>query len=640
MEEITDLRKLQIEEISILDEFTRICEENDFKYYSLGGTLLGSIRHKGFIPWDDDVDVAMPRSDYEKFLSLSKEKFNKGFELVTYKNDKNYRYPWARLITKNMKIINHMANIPREEYAWIDIIPLDGFPNLGIKRKMHKLHLSFWWNLNQIIQFDELVDQKRKRSKIGKLSLKISSMFKWLGKVIDYKICLNKLNKVLMKYPYEMESQDIINFLAAYGFKETFSRESFSDSVNYEFEGRNIKGPKGYDDVLKTIYGDYMKLPPLEERNKHHAEIVTKKENKKMINFTVGPVQSNEMIRKIGSNQVPYFRTSEFSNVMFENESLIKKFADAEEEAKVVFITGSGTASMEAAIANTLTSKDKALVVNGGSFGKRFVELCELYEIKYDVIELEVGQNLTEEILRKYENKGYTVFLINMHETSTGVLYDMKLVGDFCKRNNMFLITDCISSFLADEYSMKNIGADVMITGSQKALACPPGISIIVLSKKAIDRVQENDVKCLYLNLKNALKNAERGQTPFTPAVGILLQINERLIQIEKNGGVEEERKKIKNLADDFRSKILKERLPFEFVTDSKSNAVTSLYSTKVSANDIFITLKDEYGIWVCPNGGELKDKVFRVGHIGDLTIEDNDKLINAFKDMRERKLL
>ena len=176
------------------------------------------------------------------------------------------------------------------------------------------------------------------------------------------------------------------------------------------------------------------------------------------------------------------------------------------------------------------------------------------------------------------------------------------------------------------------------ITGSQKALACPPGVSIIVLSKNAISRVEKNHPRCMYLNLKSALKNGERGQTPFTPAVGILRQINARLKKIESNGGVEKETEKIAALAEDFRKKI--KDLPFEIVSDSMSNAVTPLHPLTASANDIFLTLKDEYGIWVCPNGGELKDKIFRVGHIGELSIEDNDKLIAALKDMQERKMI
>lgn len=358
-----------------------------------------------------------------------------------------------------------------------------------------------------------------------------------------------------------------------------------------------------------------------------------------MLNFTVGPVQSSEEVRKIGYEQVPYFRTTEFSELMFENEKLMKKFSKAEEDARVVFVTGSGTASMEATVINTLDSKkDKVLVVNGGSFGHRFVELCQIHEIEYEEIALEVGEALTEKHLEKYNGKDFTGFLVNVHETSTGVHYDIELISKFCKENNLFLIVDAISSFLADEFDMKALGADVMITGSQKALACPPGISVIVLSKRALDRVNSINSKCMYLNLKLALTNGERGQTPFTPAVGILRQINARLKEIDKNGGVESEIKRIGELAEDFRTKI--KDLPLKMVTTSPSNAVTSLMPENKSAYDIFLELKDNYNIWICPNGGDLKDKVFRVGHIGDLTKDDNLSLINALNDMNKKGLL
>lgn len=357
-----------------------------------------------------------------------------------------------------------------------------------------------------------------------------------------------------------------------------------------------------------------------------------------MLNFTVGPVQSNDIVRKIGGEQVPYFRTEEFSSIMLENERLVKEFAHASKNSRVIFITGSGTASMEATIMNTLTSSDKVLVVNGGSFGQRFVDLCKIHEVNYDEIKLEIGGQLTPEILKKYDGKDYTAFLVNIHETSTGVLYDINLISEFCRKNNLFLIVDAISSFLADEIYMEKLGIDVMITGSQKALACPPGISLIILSEKALNRVNDSKVKCMYFDLKDALKNGERGQTPFTPAVGILLQINARLKDIENNGGVDTETKKIANIAGDFREKI--KNLPFEIVSESLSNAVTPLTPKTASAHEIFLTLKNEYGIWVCPNGGNLKDKLFRVGHIGELSVEDNDKLIKALNDMKNRGLI
>lgn len=354
-----------------------------------------------------------------------------------------------------------------------------------------------------------------------------------------------------------------------------------------------------------------------------------------MINFTVGPVQSAECVKKIGAEDCPYFRTQEFSDVMFENERLVKEFAGAPEGSRAVFLTGSGTASMEAVVMNVLTSKDRVLVVNGGSFGHRFCELCAIHGVPYDEIKLSVGEQIKEGHLRLYdcsvEKKKYTVLLVNKHETSTGVHYDMKLISEFCRRNGMLLVVDNISSFLADEFDMTELGADVMIAGSQKALACPPGVSVIVLSPRALERVAKNDPKCMYFDLRDALKNQERGQTPFTPAVGTLLQINARLKEIEASGGVVGEILKVNSLAEDFRGKI--KDLPLRVVSECMSNAVTPLSPTNgMSAYDIFLKLKDEYGIWICPNGGELKDKVFRVGHIGALTVEDNAKLIAALR--------
>ena len=357
-----------------------------------------------------------------------------------------------------------------------------------------------------------------------------------------------------------------------------------------------------------------------------------------MLNFTVGPVMSDDLVCSVGAEQVPYFRTPEFSDIMLENERLMKKFAKANADARAVFITGSGTASMEAAVLNLFDSSDRVLIVNGGSFGHRFVELCEIYTIPYEEIKLKPGESLKREHLDAYDGGEFTGFLVNVHETSTGVHYDMEMISRFCKKNELFLVVDAISSFLADEFDMNELGVQAMITGSQKALACPPGVSIIVLSPEAVQRVEQRDVKCMYLNLKSALKNGERGQTPFTPAVGILRQINARLKAIEASGGVEGEKQRIAAIAQDFREKI--KGLPFEITSESLSNAVTPLHPLNVSAYDLFTVLKDKYGIWICPNGGQLKDSIFRVGHIGALTKEDNTSLINAFKDLQQRGLL
>lgn len=357
-----------------------------------------------------------------------------------------------------------------------------------------------------------------------------------------------------------------------------------------------------------------------------------------MLNFTVGPVMSSKEVCSIGALQVPYFRTAEFSEIMLENEEYMLQYTKAPVGSKTVFMTCSSTGSMEAVIMNCFTTKDKVLIINGGTFGQRFVDICEIHEVPYVALELEHGRKLTKEKLYEYDDQDFTGLLVNVDETSTAVLYDTKMLGEFCKKNNLFFVCDCVSSFLADPFDMEECGADVMITGSQKVLACPPGISIIVLAPKGLERVESSNVRTMYFDLKNALKNQERGQTPFTPAVGILLQINERLKEIDRNGGADAEVNKVAAQARDFREKI--KDLPFELVSESPANGVTSVHPTTADAYEIFLKLKDEYGIWICPNGGEMKNTIFRVGHIGALSHDDNTTLVNAFKDLQKRGVL
>ena len=357
-----------------------------------------------------------------------------------------------------------------------------------------------------------------------------------------------------------------------------------------------------------------------------------------MLNFTIGPVMASDYICAIGGEQVPYFRTPEFSELMFQNEKLMLQFSKAPEASRVAFMTNSSTGSMEAVVMNCFYETDKVLVVDGGSFGHRFVELCEIHGIPHTALNLNHGQRLTKEKLYEYDGCGYTGLLINIDETSTGVLYDSEMVGKFCRDNQMFYVCDCVSAFLSDYFDMGKCGADVMITGSQKVLACPPGVSMIVLSPRAIDRISNSRVKSMYFNLAEVLKNMERGQTPFTPAVGIIRQINARLKEISSTGGADAEISRVAAQAEDFRMKV--KELPFEFFSESPANAVTPLHPLNVDAYEIFVHLKENYDIWICPNGGTLKSSIFRVGHIGSLTHDDNTTLINAFKDMAQRGLL
>ena len=355
-----------------------------------------------------------------------------------------------------------------------------------------------------------------------------------------------------------------------------------------------------------------------------------------MLNFTVGPVMSTQETLDIASRQTPYFRTAEFSDIMLQNEQLMLHFLNAPIGSRCVFLTTSGTGAMESCVMNILDSKkDKAIVINGGSFGQRFLDLCNLHHIETVEISCGFGEPVTLQQLENTDISGCTALLLNMDETSSGVLSDVSMLSKFCKKNNLIFIIDAISSFLSDDIDMGNLGAAAVITGSQKALAVQPGVSIIALNPTAIKRIKENDEQCLYLSLKEALINMERGQTPFTPAVSILLQINARLRQIADDGGVIEEKKKIVAGTDYFRQQV--SEFPFRFVvkeSNARSNAVTALYSDPYDAMSIFQLLKDKHGIWICPNGGRYKNTVFRVGHIGNITLKDYDTLIFAIKEV------
>ena len=352
------------------------------------------------------------------------------------------------------------------------------------------------------------------------------------------------------------------------------------------------------------------------------------------LNFAVGPVPSSDAVRAIGALDSPYFRTPEFSQAMLENERMLCGLANAPEGSRAIFPTCSGTGAMEAAVMGLLDpAADKALVVDGGSFGHRFRAMLELHGVPNVAVELEPGAPLTRADLGAVDAEGCTAFLVNLGETSQGVLYDVGLIGGFCRERGLFLVVDGISSFLADPFDMEGMGVDVLITDAQKALACPPGVAPMALSPRAVERASSLPQPCMYLDLRDMLGNQGRGQTPFTPAVTTLLQIRERLSAIGAGGGAAAEVARCAAVAGDFRERLAASGLPLGMRLASPSNAVTYVESPEVSARALFAMLKDEYGIWLCPNGGERADSSFRVGHIGEHPLSDNALLVAALAD-------
>ena len=346
--------------------------------------------------------------------------------------------------------------------------------------------------------------------------------------------------------------------------------------------------------------------------------------------FTPGPVMMDTETCDEGGQQMVYHRTAEFSRRILRCEALLKEACGAAAADRVVMLTGSGTAAMEGAVLNLFSSGEKVLVVNGGDFGRRFAEIAALHGLAVEEAELAPGRPLTAEDLRPFESAGFTGLLVNHHETSTGTLMDLALLAGFCRAHGLLFVVDAIGSFLADPLDMAWSGIDALILSSQKALALPPGMSFVVLSARAVARVGTFAPCSYYLDFGRYLGDIRRGQTPFTPAVGILRQLERRLGAVLE-AGVARQVAGVRALAQDFRAKL--RGLPFRVFSASPSNAVTALEPLGGVPPAHYVSrLAEEFGLFVCPNGGALRDRIFRVGHLGRLTPADNTRLVAALR--------
>ena len=344
--------------------------------------------------------------------------------------------------------------------------------------------------------------------------------------------------------------------------------------------------------------------------------------------FTPGPVKMSDEILEVGAKQTPYFRNCEFSDVTYACEKGLLEMVNAPEGSKVIFLTASGTAGMESVVMNLLNKDDNALVVNGGGFGGRFVKICDVHDIPHT--DFKVQNTNLHDIETLAPKEEYMSLIVNAHETSVGHLYDLKAMGAYAKKNDLLYIVDAISMLVTDPVDMQSSNIDVVIASSQKGLALPPGLTMVILAPRALEKVQ--DIKSLYFNYKDYLSNGERGQTPYTPAVTIMLQLEARLNQINRRGGVQQSIKRAKDIAEYFRAEI--KALPLKEYTPYMPNAMTTLTPTDgKSAMDIVNALEDGYKVMVCPNGGAERDIIFRVSHMGDMTRAYTDVLIDALYD-------
>ena len=350
--------------------------------------------------------------------------------------------------------------------------------------------------------------------------------------------------------------------------------------------------------------------------------------------MVLGPTEVESDILEIASCPQEYMRTDDYTSKwlkIFEN----LKYCFQTKNPVAVFAS-SGTGMMEASVTNFLSENDTILYINGGSFGKRWGDIAKKYKINPIEIAVDFGQSVKVENIEKIlsQNKNIKALYATLNETSSGALTDIKNIGKMLKKYpDVLFVVDCISGLLADEFLQDEWGVDVAISASQKAFALPPGLGFMSVSKKALDYATNSNIRGFYFDILDYVANLKRGQTPFTPAVSLVNQLEKRLEKITKEGLNHFRLRYIENT--DYLRNGLKQ-MDFNILAQNPANCVSAVLVKEVDASLIVKIMREKYNIEIAPSGGELKTKLFRIGNYGNIGKKEIDKCLKALKLAKE----
>ena len=249
------IEQIHCEDLKILKEFLAICNRHNLGYFIIGGTLLGAIRHQGFIPWDDDMDIAMMRPDFERFVEIANEELPNNMKLLTFRNTENYRYYLPHLVNLDIELVEKRNEKTQKKInLFIDIFPIDGTPNSLVMRRLHYLRIMINRLLYSWYYIDE-IDTQRKRRLYEKLLIILGRILP--TKKINPRERLERIDCLLKRYSPE-NSNNVGTIMGAYRTREIVPAEMFGTPQKYRFESYELYGPELYDEYLTHIYGDYM----------------------------------------------------------------------------------------------------------------------------------------------------------------------------------------------------------------------------------------------------------------------------------------------------------------------------------------------------------------------------------------------
>jgi len=331
--------------------------------------------------------------------------------------------------------------------------------------------------------------------------------------------------------------------------------------------------------------------------------------------FAPGPTPIPPEALLTMAHPILHHRTPEYEALLAEVREGLKVLFRTTEE--VLLFAASGTGGMEAAVVNTLSAGEKALVIRGGKFGERWGEICQAYGVSFTPIDIPYGKavdlGLVAAALQK--DPQIAVVLSTHSETSTGVLHDIKAIAEAVRKTPTLLVVDAITSLGVVDVPMDDWGLDVVVAGSQKALMLPPGLAMVGVSRKAWAAVERSRLPKYYFDFAAEQKHLLKNQSRFTPAISLVVGLRETLRMI-RSEGLPNIFRRHERLAAAMRAGIT--ALGLELFAERPSPAVTAVLVPRgLDGGAIVNTLRTRHRVIIAGGQGSLKGKIFRLATMG-----------------------
>jgi len=340
---------------------------------------------------------------------------------------------------------------------------------------------------------------------------------------------------------------------------------------------------------------------------------------KRNLLLSPGPTQVPPSICEVLSRPIIHHRTPQFQNFLREAVEGLKYVFQTKND--VYILASSGTGGMEAAVCNLVSPGDKVITVEGGKFGERWTELCKAFGAQVNVVEVPWGKAVEahqiQELLKA--DPSIKAVFVTLTETSTGVTTNIEELGKVLKDSSAVLVVDAVSGLGVTDLQTDNWGVDVAVSASHKGLMLPPGLGFISVSPKAFKLMEECKSPRYYFDLRKCKKAMADVDTPFTPAIGLVIALNESL-RLIREAGLQNLFAHYNRLAQGTREGVKALGLSLFPEANCMSNVVTTVnVPAGLDGGKIVKTMRDTYGVTIVAGQGHLKSKIIRIAHMGSL---------------------